>query len=460
MLLSIVERALRGPCDVPSGSRVIVAVSGGPDSIALLHLLRDLAPSHPLDLHAAHFNHRIRGAEAEEDARFVADLCGSLGLPLRIGAAEAAPGGRRSEEAAREARYAFLERAAAEVGARSIALGHTRDDQAETVLMRLLAGAGPAGLAGMAPRGPGMRVRPLLAASRGDVLSYLEEKGAAYRTDSSNADPSFLRNRIRAAVMPVILKEVDASSARTLARSAELFREIEEHLTAAATEVLDDVSRREEGKIILAAPRLLTYDRALRRSILRVAAREVLKGTASVGFAHIEALLSLLEEGRSGASAALPGGVVAVLERGRLVIGRGGGGGSVPWGPVPLAIPGVTHLEAAGAILEISAGGGEGAVAPEDPAAAVFDGEEIRPPVVARSRRPGDRIVPFGAAGSRKIQDVLVDAGVPRSERDRVVVVADAAGVLWIAGVRRSDRAPLTARSRRVLTMRIERGGG
>jgi tRNA(Ile)-lysidine synthase len=142
------------------------------------------------------------------------------------------------------------------------------------------------------------------------------------------------------------------------------------------------------------------------------------------------------------------------------VIGRGGGGGSVPWGPVPLAIPGVTHLEAAGAILEISAGGGEGAVAPEDPAAAVFDGEEIRPPVVARSRRPGDRIVPFGAAGSRKIQDVLVDAGVPRSERDRVVVVADAAGVLWIAGVRRSDRAPLTARSRRVLTMRIERGGG
>ena len=458
-LIARVARALGGPCRVEPGSRILVAVSGGPDSIALLHLLRALAPDFPLSLHAAHFHHRLRGEDADEDARFVAETCERLGVPLAAGEPDA-PIRRRGvspEAAAREARYAFLERAARETGAHAIALGHTRDDQAETVLMRLLVGAGPRGLAGMAPCGPRLRVRPLLGVSRARLRRYVAQNEIPFRVDPSNEDPAFLRNRIRERVIPLIEKEVHPSARRTLARTAALFREIEEHLDAAAAEALERIAERSSGKIRLAGASLLTYDSALRRYVLRAAARELLGGRGPLYSVHIESVMRLLEAGRTGASIELPGGARAQFGGG-LVITRDSAPVGAAWGPVPLEVPGDTHLEAAGAVIRsVIRDGMSPASVPRGPEIAAFDLGALLPPLVARSRRPGDRFVPYGARGSRKVQDALVDAKVPRQRRDRVIIVEDCGGIIWIAGVRRAARAPVTESSTRILLLETVR---
>jgi tRNA(Ile)-lysidine synthase len=306
---------------LPAEGPILVAVSGGPDSVALWHFLAAYAgrgkPAPPVV--AAHVNHGLRGPESDEDARFVRALAEKWGRPLverRLG-----PLSAPSEEAARLARYAALKELAAEVGADRVFTAHTADDQAETVLLRLVRGAGLRGLAGMPVRGSvkGVRVvRPLLRATREEVLDYIRRHDLPYRIDSTNHSSEAIRNFLRLEILPRIRQRMNASAREAILRAADAVREAEEYLSAESRRLLPSLARRDgQGKISLDAAALLDYPKLLRSYLFRDAVQELNGDVRNLASAHIDALLSLVTP-PSRRSVDLPGGIRAWRERGRV----------------------------------------------------------------------------------------------------------------------------------------------
>jgi len=385
---------------------VVVAVSGGTDSVALLLLLSELAPKLGLDLHVAHFDHRLRPKAAAKDAQFVADLAQSRGATIRLGRADAPP---TSEDDAREQRYAFLRRAARDVGATLIATGHTRDDQAETVLLHLTRGSGIAGLAGMRPRRDDI-VRPLLAIGRADTLAICEHANVEPREDRSNADPKYARNRIRHKVLPE-LERINPQAKAALARLAEaaatatdaIDRAAERTLAAAGTN--DGISLDRLDAALVDDALALAWTRATGRSL---AAK------------HRAALAALATERDGSASLDLPGGR-AIREYDRLRIEGSPAAHEAPAPELPLG-DGVVEWRGWTFTVGSHRSGTFSAPAPKD-------GE-----LVVRGRRPGDRL----AGRLRiKVQDLFTDAKVPAAARATHPLVATGSGeVWWVVGLK------------------------
>ena len=300
----------------------MVGVSGGPDSVALLDFLvgyreRTGAPGEIL---VGHVNHGLRGDESEGDQVFVEELAGKL--KLRVMTQRVAPPKASLEESARKLRYGVLRRMAVRAGATHIAVAHTSDDQAETVLLRLIRGAGLLGLSGMRPSRK-LRtldlVRPLLTTTRDQVLEYAKRRGLAFRTDSSNRTTDPRRNFVRLELIPRI-QEMNPSIRKTLLREAALFREADTHLAEEAGEALERlVLTRDGGKIELDAERLLLYPKLLRQYVLRFTLRELNGDILDLSSAHIDALHSLLTS-QPRRSADIPMGIQARRERGKLVL--------------------------------------------------------------------------------------------------------------------------------------------
>ncbi len=306
---SRVLRTIRKHDMLPRGARVLVALSGGPDSVALLHILRTLERRGELAVAAAaHFNHQLRGAEADADEAFCRDLAADTGVPFIAGradvAARARESGRSIEDAARQARYEFLNEAADSAGAEAIAVGHSLDDQAETFLLRLIRGAGPAGLAGIRPRA-GRVVRPLLDISRGELREYAAGHGLDFRDDSSNADVRIPRNRVRLELLPQLLRFSPAIAA-TLAREAALARDDEEFLDRLAIESAASIVLLESSGVAIDAAGLTALPPALASRVTRKALAAAAPGRF-IGFQHIDDLLELARGGAEGAALTLPG---------------------------------------------------------------------------------------------------------------------------------------------------------
>jgi len=393
---------------------LVVAVSGGADSTALLILLSSLAPQLGLDLHVAHFDHRIRPRASAQHATFVADLAQRYGATIRIGRAEIAP---RSEDEARELRYAFLRRAARELGATSIATGHTRDDQAETVLLHATRGSGLAGLAGMRPRRDDI-VRPLLAIGRADTEAVCQEAKVTPRHDPSNADPKFARNRIRHKVLPE-LERINPQARAALARLADAAAAASDALHAAAEQALDRAAT--PGGIAL--DRL---DDAARDDALAVAwARATGRSLA----AKHRAALAALAAGRDGsASLNLPGGR-AVREYAMLRLETGPAGATDP--PAEARLVAGTPVVWGGWTFTLSDSGATTSLSAPAPAGAAD--------LLVRSRRPGDRL---GGRLRIKVQDLFTDAKVPaRARASHPLVVTGSGEVWWVVGLKHADGA-------------------
>lgn len=331
----IAARRIEADRLVPEAVRILVAVSGGADSVALLHFLAVARATigRPAELAAGHVNHGLRGAQSDGDAAFVERLAARLGVPCFTAALpEGALGPSRSdalasEERARRLRYEALRDLAEKAGATRVALAHTADDQAETVLFRMARGAGLRGLSGMASRARihGARViRPLLDVSRDQVLDYLGRHGLAWREDATNSSPGATRNYLRHEVLPRLRERVNPAIRETLVREAGLFREVDGYLESEARRVLSDVVQTAEpGKITLDAGRLLSYPKLLRSYIFRCVLHD-LDGVRDVSAAHVDVLHSLATQS-SGRSADLPMGVRARRERGRIIVtGRNG----------------------------------------------------------------------------------------------------------------------------------------
>ncbi len=425
---------------IPRGGRVVAAVSGGGDSVALLHLLAELAERSLLTLAGvAHVNHRLRRPASDEDERFCRDLARRFGVPClveSVAVADVARSRRVSVElAGHHLRHAFFARAAAELEAGRVALGHTIDDQAETVLLRLIRGAGAAGLSGMRPRA-GVLVRPLLGVGRAELRRYLADGGVPFREDASNADLRVPRNRVRHELLPH-LRTYSPRIVEALARQADIARADEAWLSHRANQAAADLVSQERGFVELDAAGLAALPPALARRVARDALARVEPRRREVGFDAIERVRRTAAGGPARTD--VPGcRVERAAGRVRLVPRRGRAGPAPrPGFAYRLAIPGEIAVPEAGVrvraeVVEAAAGargdGGGGRTALVAlPAAA---------PLVVRSWRFGDRYRPLGLGGrSRKLQDLFVDRKVPRDERTRIPLVLDADGrVIWVVG--------------------------
>ena len=463
--MSLPERALatiRHNDLIPPGTRVLAAVSGGADSVALALVLARLSATRALDCTLAglaHLHHGLRGADADADQAFVEAFAARLGVPCvtrRDDVAARATGARESiEAAARRARYAFLAGAAESVGATRIATGHTADDQAETLLLRLLRGAGLQGLSGIRPQN-GNVIRPLLDAARADIEAFLRESGETWRDDASNADVAIPRNRVRHDLIPLLRDIAGPSITAVLARTASLVRDDAGELDRQAIEMarrdvlLDDTGTR------LAVEGLEAAGPAFGRRIVRAALAAAAAGHFH-SLEHVEAVRSLIKAGAPsrvqvpGATAHREGRVIRIESasvEGRLA----------PF-EAALEVPGSVDVPAVG--MSVTAEAGTAAGFPHDARGdrVAVQGVESRR-LWVRNRRPGDAFRPLGAPGRRKVQDLFTDRKVARSQRDRVPLVVDENGrIVWVVGHAIADEFRVTSPGGRVLLLKVRRIG-
>ncbi len=449
----IAEDGLVSPGDV-----VLAGVSGGPDSVALALLLADLLPSMGGRMAILHFNHRLRGDESDGDQAFVENLAGQLGVSCLTGTSGGSrPAGRSLQEWARRERLAFFRRARKEAGAASVALAHTLDDQAETILMRLLFAGGPGALGGIRPRGPHRIIHPLLRVRRGDLLAFLEERRQPWRTDSSNRKDVYLRNRIRHELMPVI-DRVAPSFPRRLADLCAVMQE-EDRLLEELVRASMPAPPSARGGSLLDVDGLGALPRPLQRRAIVSACREAGVRRKDLRLSHVEAVRGLLSAAR-GASLDLPG--ARAVRRGReIVIEKADPPPARPVVDEPLNVPGETRIEALGIDVSIT----------EEPCPAVevirqcgrdrayLDPSRISGQLRVRTVRAGDRFYPLGAGGSRTLKRFLIDQRVDRDQKGRVPVFWDDEKIVWVGGYRIDDRVRLREDTRRALRISLLYGG-
>ena len=423
------------------GEHLLVAVSGGPDSTALLVALVELAPSRRLTLTAAHVDHGLRGAESADDAARVAELAGRLGVPLVSRALALAPGAGL-EARGRRARYRALAAMAAEARATRIVTAHTQDDQVETLFLRLLRGSGRRGLGGMRPI-RGALLRPLLAVTRADVRRFLADRNLPFTVDRTNADIRQTRNRIRRLVVPFLRAEFNPRLDASLAALAERLRDEDDFLAAAATARVAMLTRDGALRISVA-----DEPRALARRIVRTwLERDARRG---VGALHVERVLRLAAGNRPG-TVAVPGPARVVREGDVLV--RRAGRTATPATLLRMIAPGESVVHPGGT-WRLSLSPPRPRHADEDRTAdlrhALFDADVLAGRLAVRSPRAGDR-VHLLQGGTRKLQDILVDAKVPREQRPAVPVLVADEEIVWVAGLARGRGAPVASGTRRII---------
>jgi tRNA(Ile)-lysidine synthase len=445
LLAETVEHTLRRYAMLTGGETVVVGVSGGADSVALLVSLLSLARAWRLDLHVLHVDHGLR-PDSAADAEFVERLAVRLGVPVDV--ARVRVGRGSVEAAARAARHAALEAAADRVGATRIALGHTADDQAETVLMRVIEGTGVRGLAGI-PAVRGRIIRPLIEARHRDAVTTLEAAGLPWVEDASNADPKFFRNRVRHELLPLLGSAFDPEIVPRLAAVARAARQ--------SVETLEQVGARELARLADRGEEELTLSRAALGDLPVAIAAEVLRAAAA-GLGSRAPLRAWGHRGLRRVLAPMPprrpfrlGGVVVEVSGDRVRVAAA---------PAPalsarlLDVPGRVELPEIGRALEAHVITAAAYPLPRHAERAVFDADRLPSRLLVRSRRRGDRLSAFGG-GERRLKSLLIDAKIPRWERGRVPVVEADGEIVWVAGLRRAAAAPVTATTRRVLELHL-----
>jgi len=435
------------------GDRVLVAVSGGPDSVCLAHVLHELDT--PIEI--AHFDHQTRNGESAGDADFVRELASRLGAPFHIErrpvAEEAAASSQSFEQYARAVRYAFLCGTAERRGCRVLATGHHAGDQVETVLMRLLRGTGPSGLAGIRPvrRAKALRVvRPLICCTGAQIHAYLDSRGFEFRTDRTNADTRHFRNRVRHELLPRLREEYNPRVDDALLRLAEVQRD-EDDLLEREVDAIWPACVRPEGTIDRAA--FGAQHRALqRRLLMRVAWR----AHVDCPFERIDAARRFVAGGPAGRAFDLGSGML--LRNSRTVTEvtprRTGDDGACDEA-VPLTVPGETTALGKRFVARYLDRLPEHVAAYCTPARQVFDAATMGRDVVVRRRQPGDRFTPLGASGTKKIKDYLSGLALPSGERERQVLLVAGGRIAWVVGHAVAGHVAVSPSTRHILQIEV-----
>jgi tRNA(Ile)-lysidine synthase len=480
---------------VSGDKKLVVAVSGGPDSVCLLHILAKLQKELKVKLHVAHLNHQLRGAESEADAEYVSDLARRLGIPATIERRDVT--GYRAqhrlslEEAAREVRYSFLAQVAKSVGAERVAVGHTMDDHIETILMHLIRGTGTRGLRGLQPvtgwqSGASSLtiVRPLLKVSRQETEDYCQSHELKPRIDASNLSLSPLRNRIRQQLLP-LLKSCNPRVAEALLRTGRIASDDIEFLDKEIAQLWDDIAQQQDKTIILDKEGFDQLSSALQRYLLRAAAEKLLGSAKDIEMRHIEEMMLALTK-PAGKRLNLPRGLNFSIEYNQYRLASDFSALS-PFpslrGEFQLNIPGETiiqgwRIEATIISPSVIKGKPEGALAPSEITTplpinkgkgtkgmglikkdftAYFDLGKTGDRLLVRSRQPGDRFQPLGLDQPKKLNEFMIDAKIPRFWRHQVPIVCSPSQILWVVGWRIDDRVKVSDTTEQVLQLQFKR---
>lgn len=467
-----------------------MGVSGGPDSVCLLHLLHRLRREWALQLHVAHLHHGTRGRYSDADAAFVASLAQAWDLPVTVTRrdvpAMAEENDLALEEAARRVRYEFLASVAGEIGAERIAVGHNADDQAETILMHFLRGAGPSGLRGMLPatslayyrllggltdlrlpsRLPTL-IRPLLSVPRQAIERYCAEHDLETRFDRSNLDTTYFRNRIRHELIPLLetynpnIRQRLRHTGRVIAADYELLTELRQRAWR------DTVRRESEEAIVFDLARWHQQPLALQRALIREAAYRLRPQVRDFGFVHVENATRLAQEGETGTQATLPGGLMVTLGYERLTIAgaeyeRPREGPSLPPGArIPVALPGTTPLPDSDWVLEAGWQADwsmDDIEKNRDRWTATVAEEALEGPLALRTRKPGETFQPQGMGGhAPALSDWMINAKIPSAWRDRLPLLTAEDEIVWVCGWRVSEKAIVEPETGRVARFRFQK---
>lgn len=450
---------------VSPGQTVLVAVSGGPDSVCLFHILVTLREEINIRLHAAHLNHQLRGKESDADADYVTGLAERFGIPVTVESRDVNAYRREHhvspEEAAREVRYSFLADVAASVGAEQVAVGHTTDDHVETVLMHLIRGSGTRGLRGLLPVSrwnyPGTSItiiRPLLELNREETTAYCGRHNLQPRTDTSNLSMEPFRNRIRHQLLP-LLKSYNPKITEALLRTARLSTDDMEFIDNEAVYVREKIVSVEKGSAIIDKKGLLALPTALQRQMLRAGIESQLGSLKDIEAVHIEDLMNALNK-PAGKTIGLPGGLNFTIEYDRYVLSPDALS-LCPFPALPdefkLNIPGKTRIpgwDIEAQILDASTARQSNRI---EEFTADFDYAVTGNEIIVRPRRSGDRFRPLGINGSKKVNEFMIDARIPRTWRRRVPIVSSPEHILWVVGWRIDERSRVTESTKRILRL-------
>ena len=456
-----VEAVLQSHRMLIPGEQVTVAVSGGPDSVALLSVLLALRPSWDLCLWAVHFDHGLRGIESQNDAKFVKGFCDRIGIDLTIENLDllrsmARERGESLQQYASKVRYEALFRIADEKGATKIALGHTADDQAETVLMWMIRGSGTGGLGGMSPVRNSYVIRPLLGFSRAEILGYLRSRELGYRIDSSNFKPLYFRNRLRHELIP-FLKRYNPNLIKVLSRQADIVREDHLYLEQLAAKAFDDLQRKDSADpLVLHRASLLAFPLAIQRRVIRLALHTIARMTHGPRFGSVEMILDQIVDGQSG-STVVSQGVRITREYDNILFNFVGSESQLvrtwPAASQTVPIPSQITWPLTGQTIEITVHPVSQESWRGNPFHVNFDAATFSHSLVLRTWQPGDQFCPLGLGGKRKkLKNFFSDIKLERSKREKVPLLVAPEGILWVGGYRADHRFRVTEATREVLT--------
>lgn len=452
---------------------VLVGVSGGADSVALIHILNEIALFFSLKLGVAHLNHSLRGNESDDDARFVASVSGKLHLPCFIEKKDVikykTENGLSLEEAGRRVRYAFFEDIAESKGYNRIALGHTCDDNAELVLMYLIRGSGPLGISGIPPVRPGLKdglsiIRPLIKTARKEIIDYISAKNLSYVTDKSNLDEKYLRNKVRHHLIPELKAGYNLKIVETLNRLASIVRSEEEWMENELKFILNkNTLFTENNRIVLSVSGMKALHPAIKRRATRSAIAGVKGDLRRISYSHIELVSAQLEGNSDEWSLDLPDRIRVSRTGGNLVISKEEnalrsivskhGIRDQDYYEYVINEPGRVNAEKEGfkvvfsEIKNVTLDN----ICKSEPGVAFFDMDKISFPLVLRNRLPGDRFTPLGMTGSKKVSKYLINKKVPGESRLKLPVALSNCKIIWLAGYIIDDSVKVTLNTRKIL---------
>lgn len=443
-----------------SGDKVLIGVSGGPDSICLLHLLWRVKDELNIEIAVAHLDHMFRGYEAQQDAIFVKRLCEEMDVEFfteRIDVPKYIENtGYSPEDAARRIRYKFFEKVKSNIGATKIALGHNRNDHEETVLMNILRGSGLEGLIGIEPV-RGCYIRPILEFSRDEIEQYITEQEIGYRIDRTNLTSEYFRNKLRLELIPLIKNEYCPHFGSSLRRLSEIAKTDISFIENEVEKVWKDVVTQENNKIIFDLNKFLPLHEAIKRRIVRKAVELLSDDLKDFEYKHTLMVVDFIKNAASGSNLDLPKNLIGEKRYNKFALVKGPHRPSVNY-CYDLSVPGKVYINEVGLTIEAALKIRDSNYQIKaDPLIAQLDYDKIIGNLVIRNRKPGDRFFPLGFAHEKKLKDFFSDEKIPKEKRDQIPLVINNNQIVWIAGMRIDDRFKITDHTKNILILKIKR---
>ena len=464
MLLNQVKRSIDRNHLLDQGDRLVVGVSGGLDSMVLLHLLNTYRQEYNLSLVIAHVNHGLRPDESEKEAELVQEESRRLGLPFEYGQFNVKEfqkaRGLSPQDAARRIRFRFFNDLFRKHGAQKITLGHNADDQVETVLLRLIRGSGLRGLKGMLPIRQGKVIRPLLETWRREIESFAIQNGIPFLQDSSNLKKNYLRNKLRLDLIPLIEKEYQPNFKKVIVKTSTILKEEDDYLERGAEEAYQTIVHEQNGMLFFRFSEFQSIHRAIQWRVVQKMLGRIYNGgmeTEVGAWWDGDSIDSKLSHPSPSLFLELPHGVYLEKRYDMVFLGKGRVKPIPPF-EVELTTPGHTFIEEIEkevVVEQIDRGDQFGDLI-GDPNTALLDYQSLQSPLKVRNFRPGDRFQPLGVKGNQKLKEFFIDHKVPRFERPKIPILTSGERIAWVVGYRIDERFKVTDQTKRILRVEVK----